>query len=49
MLSNEDESEPSVLTKGAASLRSGISGVENLAARAIAQSRLPLMVFISPL
>ena len=49
MLSNEEESEPCVFTNGAASLRSGINGVANLPIRAIAQSRLPLMVLISPL
>ena len=49
MLSNEDESEPVVLTNGAASFKSGINGVANLDIRALAQSRLPLMVLISPL
>ena len=49
MLSNDDESEPSKFTKGAASCRSGNKGVTNLLERARDQSRLPRIVLISPL
>ena len=49
MLSMLEESEPVRLTSGCRVCRSGKSGELNLAARAIAQLRLPSMVFISPL
>ena len=49
ILSNEEDSEPTSFTKGAASARSGNKGVLNLPVRACAQSRLPRIVFISPL
>ena len=41
MLSRLIESEPYLLTKGAASLKFGNTGDFNLAPRAIAQLRLP--------
>ncbi|MCY1444991.1 hypothetical protein D9M71_614870 [compost metagenome] len=49
MLSMLEESEPTRLTSGPSSSRSGISSLVNLLRRAWAQLRLPVMVLISPL
>ena len=49
MLSRLDESEPSVLTRGARSCKPGKSGDTNLEVLARDQLRLPSIVLISPL
>ncbi|MNZ95102.1 hypothetical protein D3C78_1142340 [compost metagenome] len=49
MLSMLEESEPTRLTSGPSSSRSGIRSLANLVRRAWAQLRLPVMVLISPL
>ena len=49
MLSNAEESEPVSLTKDLKFPIPGISGVENLEARALTQFLFPLIALISPL